>query len=65
MGKKESNSYVITDINPELWKQFKHKLIDDDLELKAKSESAYKYAISRRTWDNTIERTIEFYKNIL
>ena len=34
MGKKESNSYVITDINPELWKQFKHKLIDDDLNIK-------------------------------
>ena len=29
MGNKETNSYVIKDINPELWKQFKHKLIDE------------------------------------
>lgn len=34
MGTKETNSYVIKDINPELWKQFKHKLIDDDLSIK-------------------------------
>ena len=34
MGNKETNSYVIKDINPELWKQFKHKLIDDGLSIK-------------------------------
>tara|TARA_R100000808_G_scaffold22392_1_gene48697 strand:+ start:2550 stop:2696 length:147 start_codon:yes stop_codon:yes gene_type:complete len=34
MGKKETNSYVLNDINPELWKQFRHKLLDDDLNIK-------------------------------
>lgn len=34
MGKKETNSYIIKDIEPELWKQFRHKLLDDDLNIK-------------------------------
>ena len=36
MGKKETklNSYIIKDIQPELWKQFRHKLLDDDLNIK-------------------------------
>ena len=34
MGTKESNSYILKDIDPELWKQFKHKLIDDNLNMK-------------------------------
>ena len=34
MGKNETNSYILKDIPPELWKQFRHKLLDDDLNIK-------------------------------
>ena len=34
MGKKETNSYILKDIPPELWKQFRHKLLDDNLNIK-------------------------------
>ena len=34
MGKKETNSYILKDIPPELWKQFRHKLLDDELNIK-------------------------------
>ena len=34
MGKNETNSYIIKDIETGLWKQFRHKLLDDDLNIK-------------------------------
>jgi len=34
MGNKGTNSYVLKDIPAELWKEFKHKLLDDDLNIK-------------------------------
>ena len=34
MGKKETNSYILKDIPPELWKQFRHRLLDDNLNIK-------------------------------
>ena len=40
-------------------------LIDNDNELNKIAESAYDYATKRRTWDNTIDETIELYEKIL
>ena len=34
MGNSETKDYIIKDVDTELWKQFKHRLIDDDFTIK-------------------------------
>ena len=40
-------------------------LMDDGKELDRIAESAYNYATTRRTWENTIDETIELYERII
>jgi len=45
--------------------QLVSKLISNEEKLCSISKSAYDYATQRRTWENTIDETIDLYKNVI
>ena len=45
--------------------QLVSKLINNEEKLYSISKSAYDYATQRRTWENTIDETIDLYKNVI
>ena len=41
------------------------EFIENEEKLQSMSKSAYDYATQRRTWENTIDETIDLYKNVI
>ena len=58
----EGNAFLA---KPGKLSQLVSELIDSEERLDLISKSAYDYATQRRTWENTIDETIDLYKNVI